>query len=86
MIPTSEIWQLTGELTFPTVSTLLTQFMQHPKPQLVDLSAVIRVDSAGLAFLIEIRRQQPHIVFKHLPHSLLKLAEVNGVLTLLNHP
>ena len=80
----SDLWQLTGELTFTTVSHLLTAFLNNPqRPQQLDLQAVSRVDSAGLAFLIEIRRQQPNIILLNLPPQLLKLAEINNVVSLL---
>jgi phospholipid transport system transporter-binding protein len=80
----SDLWQLTGELTFTTVSHLLTAFLNNPqRPQQLDLQAVSRVDSAGLAFLIEIRRQQPNISLLNLPPQLLKLAEINHVVRLL---
>ena len=80
----SDLWQLTGELTFTTVSDLLTRFLNSPqRPQQLDLQAVSRVDSAGLAFLIEIRRQQPQVKLLNLPPQLLKLAEINQVTGLL---
>ena len=80
----SDLWQLTGELTFATVSDLLAAFLNSPqRPQQLDLQAVSRVDSAGLAFLIEIRRQQPQVKLLNLPPQLLKLAEINQVTGLL---
>ena len=80
----SDLWQLTGELTFTTVSDLLARFLNAPhRPQQLDLQAVSRIDSAGLAFLMEIRRQSPSMNFLNLPPQLLKLAEINNVVRLL---
>lgn len=81
-------WRLSGELSFATVGTLLSELLQHAAqipPQVIDLSEVTRADSAGLALLIEMRKQ-PAIapaIFRHIPKQMLTLAEVCGVQSLL---
>lgn len=81
-------WRLSGELSFATVSTLLSELQQRAAqipPQVIDFSEVTRADSAGLALLIEMRKQ-PLIaaaIFRHIPKQMLILAEVCGVQSLL---
>ena len=83
-----QTWQLSGELSFATVGTLLSELLQHAAPippQVIDFSEVTRADSAGLALLIEMRKQ-PSIasaIFRHIPKQMLTLAEVCGVQSLL---
>ncbi|EIJ42630.1 putative NTP binding protein (contains STAS domain) [Beggiatoa alba B18LD] len=84
-VENSQLWRLTGELNFSTVPALLKACLEEAKknqfPQVIELQAVTRTDSAGLAFLIELRkltRQQP-IEFRHLPAQLLSLATVSNV-------
>lgn len=83
-----QTWRLSGELSFATVSTLLSELLQRAAqtpPQLIDFSEVTRADSAGLALLIEMRKQ-PLIapaIFHHIPKQMLILAEVCGVQSLL---
>lgn len=81
-------WRLAGELSFATVSNLLSELCQRAAqtpPQVVDFSEVTRADSAGLALLIEMRKQPATAaaIFRHLPQQLLILAAVCGVQTLL---
>lgn len=83
-----QTWRLSGELSFATVSTLLSELLQHAAqtpPQVIDFSEVTRADSAGLALLIEMRKQ-PFIasaIFRHIPKQMLILATVCGVESLL---
>ncbi|NJO18115.1 MAG: STAS domain-containing protein [Thioploca sp.] len=81
-------WRLSGELSFTTVSSLLSELLQRAAqspPQIVDFSEVTRADSAGLALLIEMRKQPPiaAAIFRHIPKQMLILAEVCGVESLL---
>ncbi|MCV6638237.1 STAS domain-containing protein [Candidatus Albibeggiatoa sp. nov. NOAA] len=79
-------WQLSGELDVNSVTTLLKSFSQQtPKPQTVDLSAVTRTDSAGLALLLELKRltKQSTLDLQNMPQQMSQLAEVNGVAELL---
>jgi phospholipid transport system transporter-binding protein len=83
-----DTWRLTGELTFATVTPLLTEFTQQLAknvPHCLDLQEVTRTDSAGLALLIEIRRlTKTHtLVFRNLPEQMLRIAAVSGVEELL---
>ncbi|OQW90994.1 MAG: hypothetical protein BWK79_18105 [Beggiatoa sp. IS2] len=77
-------WRLSGELSFDTVSALLTDMTRQPiTPQTLDLQAVTRTDSAGLALLIELRKRFNTLVFKNIPPQMLTLAKVSGVENLL---
>lgn len=78
-----QCWYLTGELSFETVGTLARQIPDKKQLPLVDLSQVTRSDSAGLAFLIELIKQNEAIRFQHIPQQLLSLATVTGVEDLL---
>jgi len=86
----SQRWfRLSGELTFATVDRWLTAFNQRLATQtpltIVDLSEVTRTDSAGLALLIEMRKQakQTPLTFHQMPAQMHKLAMVSGVEELL---
>jgi phospholipid transport system transporter-binding protein len=77
-------WRLVGELSLATVNNLLGELCQRAAqtpPQVIDLSEVTRADSAGLALLIEIRKQptMAAAVFHHIPKQILILAAVWGV-------
>lgn len=81
---------LSGELGFATVGELLQNsqpLFRHVKHLTLDLSAVTRTDSAGLALLIEWMRQarqhQQSIIFSHVPAQLQAVAKVVGLDVLL---
>jgi phospholipid transport system transporter-binding protein len=82
-------FRLSGELTFATVDRWLTAFTQRlatqTPPTIVDLSEVTRTDSAGLALLIEMRKQvkEAPLTFREMPVQIHKLATVSGVEELL---
>ena len=83
-------WRLAGELSFATVSDLLSELCQRAtqaSPQVIDFSEVTRTDSAGLALLIEIRKQSTMAtaIFQHIPKQMLILANVCGVQSLLEN-
>lgn len=82
--------RITGELTFATVSALLTELTQklvskdkteEKSPKVLDLSEVTRTDSAGLALMIELVKlsQDAPITFRHIPAQMHNLAVVSGV-------
>ncbi|MCO6441473.1 MAG: STAS domain-containing protein [Nitrococcus mobilis] len=77
---------LLGELTFETVPGLSKNLdsMVRQEPRLrVDLAELERVDSAGLAFLIEwtrLARAFGHVLeFVNIPQQLLTIARLSGV-------
>jgi phospholipid transport system transporter-binding protein len=85
-------FQVSGELSFGTVNEVLVQsqstIFASPGRQLdLDLGGVSRVDSAGLALLIQwmrmARAAHCEIHFHHLPQQLLAIAragELDGLL------
>jgi phospholipid transport system transporter-binding protein len=88
IVENDNTWRLSGELSFTTVGALLTDFTQRAiptPPKVVDLCDVTRTDSAGLAFLIELRRQTNNaaMTFRNLPAQVLSLATLSGVQDLL---
>lgn len=78
---------ISGELTFATVTALLEQsralFAQADEAIEVDLGAVERVDSAGLALLIEwlrlAREKGQAIRFSHLPQQMKAIAAASDL-------
>jgi len=87
--------RITGELTFATVSTLLSELTQQliptdktakNPPKVLDLSEVTRTDSAGLALMIELLklRNDAPITFRNIPAQMHSLAAVSGVQDMLN--
>lgn len=78
---------ISGELTFATVTALLEQsralFSQADEAVEVDLGAVQRVDSAGLALLIEwlrlAREKGLTIRFSHLPQQMKAIAAASDL-------
>lgn len=75
-------WQLTGELTWTTVPSLLADLAQQTQlPQIVDLGGVTHSDSAGVALLMELikRTRSRPITFRHIPAQMLSIATVCGV-------
>jgi phospholipid transport system transporter-binding protein len=83
------LFRLSGELTFATVEQWLMAFSQRlatqTLPTIIDLGEVTRTDSAGLALLIEMRKQvkEAPLIFRQMPAQMLKLATVSGVEELL---
>ncbi len=79
-------WLLSGELNFETVPALLQHRgvqMEAGKNLTVDLSEVTRVDSAGLALMIEWLRESERknldMTFTNVPEQLLSIARVCGL-------
>lgn len=82
--------RVSGELSFDTVPGLaarVADVVHGEKKVIVDLGAVKRADSAGLALLIEWRRQaerqQCKLYFDNIPQQLQAIASVSGVTELL---
>jgi ABC-type transporter Mla MlaB component len=64
---------LPTELTFSTVPPLVAA-QSFSSLNALDLSGVARCDSAGLAFLLDLRRRYPKLHFKNPPAQLRQLA------------
>lgn len=81
------IVQVSGELTFTTVTTLNGQaeklFAGQSGDFTVDLGGVTRADSAGLALLIEwlrwARQRQVAVRFRHMPAQMRTIAAVSDL-------
>lgn len=81
------VCRVSGALTFATVTTALAQsgalFRAGTGPLVLDLSGVDRVDSAGLALLVEwLRLAQATgrtLTYRHIPRQLLAIAGVSGI-------
>jgi phospholipid transport system transporter-binding protein len=84
----TESWRIEGELSFQTANDVLTEFLQKQQaqtPKVIDLKAITRTDSAGLALLIELIRQVPDntLQFHNIPTQMLSIAKISGVEELL---
>lgn len=83
--------RVSGELTFDTVPALTNELaasLATAQGLIVDLQDVGHADSAGLALLIEWRREAERcrcqLGFENIPAQLLAIASVSGVETLLS--
>jgi len=82
-------YEISGELTFSTVPdvgrTALGEIADTPVQ--VDLAGITRVDSAGIALLIElirrVRKRGGDISLTHAPPQLMAIARVSGLDTVL---
>jgi phospholipid transport system transporter-binding protein len=79
-------WLLEGELNFSTVLEVLEApftSLTDSRDIQVDLKGVTRVDSAGLALLVEWQRESERagkaITFIHVPEQLLAIASLCGL-------
>ncbi len=80
-------YQLQGSLNLDSVVRLLTQsemmFHKTPDSLTVDLATVQRVESAGLALLVEWRRRaglaDKQIRYLNVPSQLIDIAQLSGV-------
>jgi phospholipid transport system transporter-binding protein len=80
------LYALNGELTFDTVPNLWRGghgvFGEDPAVRL-DLAGITRVDSAGIALLIEltrtVQRYGGKILLEHAPPQLMAIATVSGL-------
>ena len=77
-------YDLIGNLTYETVPKLFDQMiLEYSESTILSLRKVDRVDSAGLALLIEwscsARKQGKQLVLKDIPTSLRSLIDVSGL-------
>lgn len=76
-------YRLTGELTYQTVPEVFAQAIEFTDETRIDLGNLSRVDSAGLALLVEwacaAHRQGKSLVLGRVPDSLQSLIEVSGL-------
>lgn len=78
-----------GELSFATADALYRQSLQllTNDKMLIDLSAVSRADSAGVALLIEwmrmARSQKATIYYENVPAQILSMVQVAGLQNIL---
>ena len=83
----SGLYKISGNLDFSTVTALLAQVHSlagtDNSEMKVDLSALDRYNSAGLAFLLELvadaRKQHRKISFLSVPEQLMDLARMSNV-------
>lgn len=81
------VLRVSGELTFSTVSAALERsrpLLEAAKGWLVmELADVVRVDSAGLALLIQwmrmARERGVDILFRHIPEQLMAIARASDL-------
>jgi phospholipid transport system transporter-binding protein len=84
--------RLGGQLTFATCPALFRELERHgvdaPVDGAVDLAGVEKVDSAGLALLLEWQARQRRggrlLTLQHAPDGLVSLAQLADALELLN--
>ncbi|MDX1698254.1 MAG: STAS domain-containing protein [Thiohalobacterales bacterium] len=81
-----DCWRLSGDLDFATVPALLGHRgaeMRAGSNIRVDLSAVTRTDSAGLALMVEWLREAERtglvMTFENVPEQLQSIARVSGL-------
>lgn len=84
------LWTLSGDLSLESVPRLLvdgTGLWREGAERCVDLAGVGRIDSAGVALLLEwqrqARRRKVRLTYRNVPRELLSIAEVCGVRALL---
>ena len=82
--------QLSGELSFSTVNSILEQAEIEFDPIIaldIDLIGIKRSDSAGLALLVHwirlAKKTNKNIVFHNVPAQMLAIAEASGLADLL---
>ncbi|MDH5485468.1 MAG: STAS domain-containing protein [Gammaproteobacteria bacterium] len=86
-----EICRFSGELNLDSVPEALNKFetlmAQVGESVLIDLQGVTRIDSGGVAFLVECLRllqlQNKSVKFSHLPEQMLEMAKLSGLQNLL---
>lgn len=83
--------RVSGELSFKTVPALISSsqvFFKKNNDIDIDLADVSRADSAGVALLIEWRRQaqkqNKSVCFSNIPSQMLAIARLSGVNELLS--
>ncbi len=88
--PGSTAWELSGQIDIHSVPGLLKQakgLFNPPRNVVLDLKAVDRMDSAGLALLIEwlrlAKRRGASLQFRNIPSQIQAIATVCGLENLL---
>lgn len=83
-------WQVQGDLNFETTPELFTsaqEAMSKQIPASIDLAAVERVDSAGVALMLDwiraARARDKTLQFRNVPDHMMSIAELCGVSHLL---
>jgi len=85
-----EAWAVEGELTFATVPALQRRTLEHfnAPPASLDLAGVERIDSAGIALIIEWARQARRagagMRLVNVPAGMRALSKTTGLTRLLN--
>lgn len=82
-----DTFQLTGELNLDSVPDVLNEFekllAQAGDAVVIDLVGVTRIDSGGVALLVECLRllqlKDKTVKFSHLPGQMLEMAKVSGL-------
>ena len=92
----SEVLALTGALSFETLPGVLEQSAQYvarsdlPERLTIDFAGIDGVDSSAVALLLEWRREARRLgkalEFVNLPPNLIALAELYGVVDLIQPP
>lgn len=89
--PASDSIQLSGELTFSTVNSLLAEsaaLFESISSLNIDLSAVTKSDSAGVALLVawlrSAKQAGKQLVFSNIPEQMLIIADISGLDELLS--
>lgn len=76
-------YSLHGKLTYDTVPGIFVQDLRFAGETRINLGKVERIDSAGLALLVEwtcaARRQDKRVILEHIPNSLKSLIDVSGL-------
>ncbi len=82
-------WRVSGSLTMETVATMpkkITKVLDIGTPQRIDFSGVEKMDSSGLASLIELLRavevKGSTLRFHNLPGEMRAVAEAYGILNI----
>lgn len=85
-----DTWKIQGDLSFETTPELFEsarEAMHDHVPACVDLEAVERVESAGVALMLDwiraARAQQKTLTFNNVPEHMISIADLCGVVHLL---
>ena len=81
-----DTWKIQGDLSFETTPELFEsarEAMRENVPSCIDLEAVERVESAGVALMLDwiraARAQQRTLMFSNVPQHMISIAELCGV-------
>lgn len=80
MVKENNVIRVKGELTFDTVMPLWKESQSlFSSAVTVDLSDVVRADSAGVALLCEFKRRQHDVRFQHVAEKLQSIIDLSGL-------